>query len=114
MICLVSRSADSHDRFIVCNEGFTVERAIHGKEAGYNDIVAWRWVDIPTVFGASDTQVRKCQVKTKDGLEKLLKDKDFNASKGLQVVELYMQKHDAPRALVLTAEASAKLNAKEE
>ena len=27
--------------FLICNEGFTVERAIHGPHEAYNDISAW-------------------------------------------------------------------------
>jgi pyruvate decarboxylase len=45
-------------------------------------------------------------------LEALFTDPEFNAAKSLQFVELYMLKEDAPRALVMTAEASAKVNAK--
>lgn len=83
-------------------------------EAGYNDIAEWKWSDIPAVFGASDQKVKTYQVKAKADLEKLLLDKEFNApGQMLQLVELHMDKKDAPRALVMTAEASAKFNAKE-
>lgn len=98
---------------MICNEGFTIERCIHGENAPYNDIVEWKWTEIPTVFGASDKQAKRYKVNTKDELEKLLTDKEFNAANQLQFVELHMRKHDAPRALVLTAGASAKANAKE-
>ena len=39
---------------VVNNDGYTVERAIHGETAPYNDIVAWRWADIPTALGVTD------------------------------------------------------------
>jgi len=32
---------------VVNNDGYTVERAIHGESAYYNDIVSWRWTDLP-------------------------------------------------------------------
>lgn len=83
-------------------------------EAEYNDIRRWNYTEIPTVFGATDKEVRKHIIKTKSELEKLLADKDFNDAKGLQLVELWMPKHDAPRALKLTAEQSAKNNARME
>ena len=37
---------------VVNNNGYTVERAIHGESAYYNDIVGWRWTDLPRVLGA--------------------------------------------------------------
>jgi pyruvate decarboxylase len=83
-------------------------------DAGYNDITEWKWSDIPAVFGASDKNVRKYQVKTKGDLEKILVNKEFNApGQMLQFVEVHMDKKDAPKALVMTTEASAKVNAKE-
>ncbi|KAK7428677.1 hypothetical protein QQZ08_004771 [Neonectria magnoliae] len=97
--------------FVICNEGFTIERFIHGMEAEYNDINEWKYKDIVDVFGGAETS-KKYQVKTKTELNELLADTDFQAAQSLQFVELYMPKEDAPRALVLTAEASARNNAK--
>ncbi|KAK0714313.1 thiamine diphosphate-binding protein [Apiosordaria backusii] len=97
--------------FLIYNDGYTIERCIHGMEAEYNDISRWNYTEIPTVFGATDKEVGKHIIKTKTELEKLLADKDFNEAKGLQFVELWMPKHDAPRALKLTAEQSARNNA---
>jgi len=37
---------------VVNNDGYTVERAIHGESAYYNDIAGWRWTDLPRVLGA--------------------------------------------------------------
>jgi indolepyruvate decarboxylase len=39
---------------VVNNDGYTVERAIHGKTAPYNDIVGWRWTEIPNALGVTD------------------------------------------------------------
>ncbi len=39
---------------VVNNDGYTVERAIHGKTAPYNDIVAWKWTDVPGALGVTD------------------------------------------------------------
>ncbi|KAK3989661.1 thiamine diphosphate-binding protein [Cladorrhinum sp. PSN332] len=97
--------------FLIYNEGFTIERFIHGMDAEYNDVVRWKYTEIPEVFGGSKETVRKFVVKTRDELEKLLTDKEFNDSDKLQFVELWMPKEDAPRVLKLTAEESAKTNA---
>ncbi len=39
---------------VVNNDGYTVERAIHGKTAPYNDIVRWNWSEIPGALGVKD------------------------------------------------------------
>lgn len=39
---------------VVNNDGYTVERAIHGETAPYNDIVNWKWTDIPNALGVAD------------------------------------------------------------
>ncbi|OLN94353.1 Pyruvate decarboxylase [Colletotrichum chlorophyti] len=98
--------------FVICNDGFTIERFIHGMEAEYNDIVQWQYKELVTVFGGTEKTAKKFVVKTKDELERLLTDDEFNNPKTLQFVELYVPKEDAPRALIMTAEASARNNAK--
>lgn len=80
-------------------------------EAEYNDIQNWKFKELVNVFGGKETS-KTFTIQTKDELNELLADEQFQAAKGLQFVELYMPKEDAPRALVLTAEASAKNNAK--
>lgn len=99
--------------FVICNSGYTIERHIHGMQAEYNDIQTWKNKELVDIFGGEKTS-KKFAVKTKDELESLLSDADFNAAKQLQFVELYMEKEDAPRALVMTAQASAEVNKKKE
>lgn len=99
-------------RFLIQNEGFTIERWIHGMEESYNDIAKWNYTEVPKAFGATDKQVKTWVIKTKVELEKLLKDEKFQNGDGLQLVELWMPKDDAPRALKVTAEVSAKNNAR--
>jgi pyruvate decarboxylase len=99
--------------FVICNDGYTIERLIHGMNAEYNDIVNWCYKDIVSVFGG-DRTAKTFQVKTKDELETLFTNASFNAAQTLQFVEVYMGKKDAPRALVKIAEQTAKLNARQE
>jgi len=102
--------------FVICNDGYTIERFIHGMEESYNDVQTWKYKDLPAAFGAEEGQAKTYAIKTKDELEKLFSDKDFSSGDNtcLRFVELYMPKEDAPVALKLTAEAAAKTNAKEE
>ena len=37
---------------VVDNDGYTVERAIHGPDEPYNDITHWDWTHAPAFFGA--------------------------------------------------------------
>ncbi|SPJ77481.1 probable pyruvate decarboxylase [Fusarium torulosum] len=97
--------------FVICNDGFTIERFIHGMDAVYNDINNWKFKDLVSVFGGEKT-CKTFQIKTKSELNALMTDKEFNAADCLQFVELYMPREDAPRALIMTAEASARNNAK--
>ena len=37
--------------FLINNDGYTVERLIHGMEEPYNDINMWDYKALPNVFG---------------------------------------------------------------
>lgn len=39
---------------VINNDGYAVERAIRGAAAYYNDIVGWRWRDLPAALGVTD------------------------------------------------------------
>ena len=78
-----------------------------------NDIQPWRFKDQAQAFGAKDGQYKTFQMKTKAQVHDLFENKELNAVESLQFVELYIPKMEAPRALKLTAEASARTNAKD-
>jgi alpha-keto-acid decarboxylase len=46
---------------VVNNDGYTVERAIHGEAAPYNDIVGWRWTDLPSALGVANHLAYRAQ-----------------------------------------------------
>ncbi|KAI0431269.1 thiamine pyrophosphate enzyme [Xylaria sp. FL1042] len=101
--------------FVICNDGYTIERFIHGMDASYNDVATWQYRDLGTVFGGSPATVKSYAVHTPAELETLLADEDFAVNyHGLRLVELYMGREDAPRSLKMTAEVSAKTNARGE
>ncbi|KAK4997205.1 hypothetical protein LTR28_014049 [Elasticomyces elasticus] len=99
--------------FVICNEGFTIERFIHGMDAAYNDIQPWNYKDLVPAFGAKAGRYQTHQVRTKRQVEALFGDEGFNTARVLRFVEIYMPKEDAPVALRLVAEASARNNAKQ-
>jgi TPP-dependent 2-oxoacid decarboxylase len=51
---IFSREGLSPVIVVVNNDGYTIERMIHGKTAPYNDIVRWRWADIPNALGVTN------------------------------------------------------------
>lgn len=82
-------------------------------DASYNDIQPWSFKDLVKVFGAPANAARTYQIRTKEEVESLFKDEEFGKADVLQFVEIYIPKKDAPRGLKLTAEASARNNAKQ-
>ena len=81
-------------------------------DATYNDIQQWSYKDLVPTFGGTPANSKTYTVKTKQEAEDLFNNQTFAKADKLQFVELYMPKEDAPKALKLTAEASAKNNAK--
>ncbi len=81
-------------------------------DSEYNDIQLWRHKELLSTFGADPKKSKSFQVKTKQELHDLFEDKEFSSAPYIQLVELHMPKEDAPIALKLTAEASARNNAK--
>ncbi|PFH53957.1 hypothetical protein AMATHDRAFT_752 [Amanita thiersii Skay4041] len=97
--------------FVINNSGYTIERCIHGKEREYNDIVNWRWTELLNTLGDVDGRSsRSYSVKTKAELSKLLDDETFGKADKIQLVEVVMDKLDAPRALQVQAEMTGKSN----
>ncbi|CAI7602578.1 unnamed protein product [Penicillium discolor] len=93
--------------FIICNDGYTVERIIHGMEAEYNDIQPWDFKLLPAVFQAAPNTARTYAVRTRAELSMLLDDPSFGPAEHydekspppLRIVELHMDKYDAPESL---------------
>ncbi|MCV7258408.1 alpha-keto acid decarboxylase family protein [Mycobacterium shimoidei] len=50
---VIAREGLSPVIVVVNNDGYTVERAIHGEAAPYNDIVRWNWSQIPGALGVT-------------------------------------------------------------
>ena len=59
--------------FLICNNGYTIERYIHGMQATYNDVNNWKYKDLVSVFNGEELAgSRTWQVKTKQEMEDLL------------------------------------------
>ncbi|KAH8807860.1 putative pyruvate decarboxylase [Xylogone sp. PMI_703] len=95
--------------FILNNDGYTVERLIHGMEAPYNKIPDWSYSKMCDLFGPS-FQSRYYLVKTGGELLKVLEDPEFNSAQCTQIVELVLGKHDAPLTVRLVTAAIEEFN----
>ena len=98
--------------FIINNNGYTIERFIHGMEATYNDIQPWKYQALLPAFGAQEGSYKTYTVKTKTDVLNLFQDPVFASTPYIQLVELFMPEFDAPKGLKITAAAAARRNEK--
>jgi TPP-dependent 2-oxoacid decarboxylase len=78
----------------------------------YNDISNWNWTGLFSVLGDPEEKLsRVYTVRNKTELSKLLDDVTFASADKIQLVEVMMDKLDAPRALQVQAELSGQTNA---
>lgn len=89
---------------LVNNDGYSVERAIHGEDQYYNDIPAWNWSKALDFFGAGDFGLT-LKAETLDELGAAFEK--TKAHPGLVFLEVRTGKKDYPKQLVRVAEALA-------
>ncbi|KAK5053249.1 hypothetical protein LTR84_002223 [Exophiala bonariae] len=101
--------------FVLNNDGYTIERWIHGMKAGYNDVQPWRYLEAPNYFGApKDDPAYPVLTKRAENwgqLHEILADQQLQEGKGLNIVEVMMTKEDAPDVLKKLVQAVTKRNA---
>jgi indolepyruvate decarboxylase len=90
--------------FLLNNDGYTIERLILGRESGYNDISPRRYTEIPAAFDANNRAVVHL-VRTEAELEAALHT--ANDASTLHLLELVLQRMDAPESLVRFAQRAA-------
>lgn len=93
---------------VVNNDGYTVERAIHGPQAYYNDIVGWRWQELPTALGVPDALAVRAH--TVGELEAALAAAAQHRDR-MAVIEVVLDRDDVPPLLAELARAAAAANA---
>ncbi|KAI8189659.1 thiamine pyrophosphate enzyme [Colletotrichum sp. SAR 10_86] len=86
--------------FLINNDGYTIEKCIHGRKQEYNDISTWRYLHAPHLFGASkDTYTATC--RTWSELHDVLINAQLGSGSGLRMVEVFMDREDAPTGPLL-------------
>ena len=93
---------------LINNDGYTVERAIHGENQYYNDIPKCDWQMMPKAFGATEENSLIMKVETAGELKAALK-KAADTKDKLVMLEVIADKHDIPPLL---ADISAALKPK--
>ncbi|WP_454878491.1 alpha-keto acid decarboxylase family protein [Serratia inhibens] len=94
--------------FLLNNEGYTVERAIHGPEQRYNDIAQWNWTQLPQAL-AGEHQVKTLRVTEPEQLRQALRE--VGDSPQLAFVEVVLPKMDIPELLDTISRAIQSRNA---
>ncbi|KIY68669.1 pyruvate decarboxylase [Cylindrobasidium torrendii FP15055 ss-10] len=110
--------------FVLNNAGYTIERCVMSPDRSaltvnrtwraeeldscskFHDIQDWRWTCLLQDLGdPNSAQSKSYQVRTRDELSSLLDDDEFSAATRIQLVEVLMDKYDAPDLLVNIANA---------
>lgn len=94
--------------FLINNDGYTVERLIHGEKEIYNDIQMWDYTALPAVFGGKD-HVMTQKAATANELKKAMDVINDHQDK-MHFVEVVMDVMDAPVKLEQIDQAFASQN----
>jgi TPP-dependent 2-oxoacid decarboxylase len=96
--------------FVLDNDGYTVERAIHGPNQTYNDIAKWDWTAAPSFFGGGRV-CRTARAVTEGELDRALKEAN-DAPEVPWIVQVVVPPLDVPPLLADLARAAAKANSR--
>lgn len=90
------RDGQSPVILLLNNDGYTVERAIHGATQRYNDIAAWSWTQVPQAF-SRECQAECWRVTQAVQLEEVLAR--LWHPQRLSLIEVVLPKADLPELL---------------
>lgn len=94
---------------LINNEGYTVERAIHGATQPYNDIRSYNWQLLPAALGAREDEVLMLRVRTAAELVEAARQTQATRDR-LVFLEVMMDKDDIPALLADVAAALTRAN----
>jgi indolepyruvate decarboxylase len=89
---------------VVDNDGYTVERAIHGPDQPYNDIARWDWERLPAVF-APGQEVSVAVVRTNQELDAALAATREAWAPSLSLIRAQVPRMDVPDLLANLTQA---------
>lgn len=94
--------------FLINNDGYTVERAIHGENQPYNDIPMWDYQKLAGVF-APEEESLSLKVQTASELVEALETVENNQDR-LSFIEVIMHRDDKPELLAKLTKRFASQN----
>ncbi|OVF08180.1 putative pyruvate decarboxylase [Clavispora lusitaniae] len=94
--------------FVLNNNGYTIEKLIHGADAEYNAIQPWDLQLALPLFNAKNYENYK--VSEAKELEELFTSKEFAKNDKIRFIEVMLEEMDAPENLVKQAKLSSKAN----
>jgi alpha-keto-acid decarboxylase len=94
---------------VVDNDGYTIERAIHGPGQPYNDIARWDWTAAPALFGSERVSVAR-RVTTAGQLDGALREAERPGE--LALIQAVVPRMDVPALLESLARAASAANAR--
>jgi pyruvate decarboxylase len=82
--------------FVINNNGYTIERAIHGRAADYNDIAPWNHKHALGLFGYSEEEAarRYFSAKTWEELRTALDSQEIQSHDRVKMIEVFMGQED--------------------
>jgi pyruvate decarboxylase len=97
--------------FLINNNGYTIERLIHGRDAEYNGVAPWRYLEFPSAFGAptdGSYNVKLSRASTWGELDEVLADPEIQDGPGLRMIEIILDTYDAPEPLKILTSRNVK------
>ncbi|MCG8708270.1 indolepyruvate decarboxylase [Brenneria sp. 4F2] len=95
--------------FVLNNQGYTVERAIHGPDQRYNDIACWNWTQLPAALGGENREMLIRKTSTPKQLAQALEQ--IEQARRLSLVEVVLPRMDVPDLLQSISQSLEKRNA---
>ncbi|GME89542.1 unnamed protein product [Ambrosiozyma monospora] len=95
--------------FVLNNNGYTIEKLIHGPKKEYNNIQPWNFSKVLELF-ATNHKYENIKVSTQGELDDLLNDAEFNEDDRIRLIEVMIGEFDAPQNLIEQARISEKIN----
>ncbi|KAF7189631.1 Pyruvate decarboxylase [Pseudocercospora fuligena] len=103
---------------LINNDGYTIERCIHGIDEGYNDVARWRYLGAPNFFGigqqpnGGEYVAETAKVRTWGEMKTALEAFEKSEKPCLRMIEVIMEREDATKALKAMMDAQKLSSAK--
>ncbi|ODV82584.1 hypothetical protein CANARDRAFT_10444 [[Candida] arabinofermentans NRRL YB-2248] len=96
--------------FVLNNNGYTIEKLIHGPKKQYNNIQPWDHSKILELFSTNHLY-ENIRISTIGEAETIFNSETFNTPDKIRMIEIMLPEFDAPQNLVQQAKISEQINA---